>query len=307
MDGLILVEKPPDITSHDVVVRLRKIFSFQKIGHFGTLDPLATGLLIAAVGKATKFFPFFSQLDKVYRGRIRLGFSTDSYDRSGVPLSEPSLSYPDSQDVRQAMKTLEGEFVQTAPPFSAKKYQGRPLYTFARQKNIVKLPRFRVHVHSFRLQDYAPPYLDFEVKCSSGTYIRTLAHDLGQRLGCGAHLAELVRTEIGEFRLKDSFALDEIKDLAQTGRASEFLKPLETLLPAFPRIELTQNGLRLVQNGRPIFPEHMAQPDSQDILFSWPAGQKEAVFRLFSPEGRLVALAKRRDTPLSFSPFLVLA
>jgi tRNA pseudouridine55 synthase len=307
MDGLILVDKPPDITSHDVVARLRKIFSLQKIGHFGTLDPLATGLLIAALGKATKFFRFFSQLDKVYQGRIRLGFSTDSYDRLGVPLAEASLSYPDSGDVRRAMKIFEGEIDQTAPPFSAKKFQGRPLYTFARRKNIVKLPPFRVQVHSFRLQDYAPPYLDFEVKCSSGTYIRSLAHDLGQRLGCGAHLAELVRTEIGEFRLKDGFALDEIKELAQTGRASEFFKPLETLLPAFPKIELTQIGLALVQNGRPVFPEHMVRPDSQDILFSWPAGQKEAVFRLFSPEGRLVALAKRRDTPLSFSPFLVLA
>jgi tRNA pseudouridine55 synthase len=306
MDGLILVDKPPDVTSHDVVAGLRKIFSLQKIGHFGTLDPLATGLLIAAVGKATKFFRFFSKLDKVYQGRIRLGFSTDSYDRSGVPLTEESLTYPDDEDVRRAMRTFEGEIDQTAPPFSAKKYRGKPLYTFARRKNIVKLPAFRVQVHSFLLQDYLPPYLDFEVKCSSGTYIRTLAHDLGRRLGCGAHLAELVRTEIAEFRLKDSFALDTIKDLAQTGRTAEFLKPLETLLPAFPKIELTQDGLMLVQNGRPVFPEHTVQPDSQDVFFLSPSDEKEAVFRLFSPEGQLVGLAKRRDTPLSFSPFLVL-
>ncbi len=307
MDGLILVDKPQDITSHDVVARLRKILSLPKIGHFGTLDPLATGLLIAAVGKATKFFRFFSKLDKVYQGRIRLGFSTDSYDRSGVPLSEPSLSYPDDEDVRRAMRTFEGEIDQTAPPFSAKKYRGKPLYTFARRKNIVKLPAFRVQVHSFLLQDYLPPYLDFEVKCSSGTYIRSLAHDLGRHLGCGAHLAELVRTEIGEFQVKDSFALEEIKDLAERGRVREFLRPLETLLPDFPKIELTQNGLMLVQTGRPVFPEHLVQPDSRDILFSPPSGQKAAVFRLFSPEGRLIALAKKRDTPLSFSPFLVLA
>jgi len=307
MDGLILVDKPQDITSHDVVARLRKILSLPKIGHFGTLDPLATGLLIAAVGKATKFFRFFSKLDKVYQGRIRLGFSTDSYDRSGVPLSEPSLSYPDDEDVRRAMRTFEGEIDQTAPPFSAKKYRGKPLYTFARRKNIVKLPAFRVQVHSFLLQDYLPPYLDFEVKCSSGTYIRSLAHDLGRHFGCGAHLAELVRTEIGEFQVKDSFALEEIKDLAERGRVREFLRPLETLLPDFPKIELTQNGLMLVQTGRPVFPEHLVQPDSRDILFSPPSGQKAAVFRLFSPEGRLIALAKKRETPLSFSPFLVLA
>jgi len=306
MDGVILVDKPQDITSHDVVARLRKILSLPKIGHFGTLDPLATGLLIAAVGKATKFFRFFSKLDKVYQGRIRLGFSTDSYDRSGVPLTEESLTYPHDEDVRRAMRTFEGEIDQTAPPFSAKKYQGKPLYTFARRKKIVKLPAFRVQVHSFLLQDYLPPYLDFEVKCSSGTYIRTLAHDLGRQLGCGAHLAELVRTEIGEFQVKDSFALEEIKDLAERGRVREFLRPLETLLLAFPKIELTQDGLMLVQNGRPVFPEHMVQPDSQDVFFSPPSGQKEAVFRLISPEGQLVGLAKRRDTPLSFSPFLVL-
>jgi tRNA pseudouridine55 synthase len=306
MDGLILVDKPQDVTSHDVVASLRKILSLPKIGHFGTLDPLATGLLIAAVGKATKLFPFFSQLDKVYQGRIRLGFSTDSYDRLGVPLTEPDPSYPDSEDVCRAMKIFEGEIDQTAPPFSAKKYQGRPLYVFARRKNFVNLPPFRVHIHSFRLQDYAPPYLDFEVHCSSGTYIRSLAHDLGQRLGCGAHLAELVRTEIGQFRLKDAFAIDMIKGLAQAGRTSEFLKPLESLLPDFPKIELTQNGLKLVQNGRHVFPEHLVQPDSLEIFFPSPSGQKEAVFRLFSLEGRLVALAKRRESPLCFSPFLVL-
>jgi len=307
MDGLVLVDKPPDVTSHDVVARLRQIFSLQKIGHFGTLDPLATGLLLAAVGKATRFSPFFSQLDKVYLGTIRLGFSTDSYDRTGVPVAEESRDYPDGDEVRRAMKTFEGEISQTAPPFSAKKHRGRPLYTFARRKNIVLLPPFRVRVDSFGLRDYHPPYLDFEVRCSSGTYIRSLAHDLGQRLGCGAHLAELVRTAIGEFRLKDSFSVEKIKDLAQSGRTAEFLKPLESLLPAFPKLELTQSGLALVQAGRPILPQHLVQPEPWDILLSAPAGQKEAIFRLFSPEGRLVALAKRRETPLSFSPFLVLA
>jgi len=307
MDGLVLVDKPPDLTSHDVVARLRQVFSLQKIGHFGTLDPLATGLLLAGVGKATRFSPFFSRLDKVYRGRIRLGYPTDSYDRTGVPLAEESRAYPDGDEVHRTMKTFEGEIDQTAPPFSAKKHQGKPLYKFARRKNFVILPPFRVRVDSFELRDYRPPHLDFEIRCSSGTYVRTLAHDLGQRLGCGAHLAELVRTEIGEFQLKDSFSLERIKDLAQAGRTAEFLKPLESLLPAFPKIELTQSGLALVKAGRPILPEHLVLPESSDLLLSAPPGQKEVIFRLFSPEGRLVGLARRRDPPLSFSPFLVLA
>ncbi len=307
MDGLILVHKPAGITSHDVVARLRKIFSQRQIGHFGTLDPLATGLLLVAVGKATRFFPFFSKLDKVYQGRIRLGFSTDSYDRWGDPLDEETRACPSPSEVFSAMRTFEGEIEQAAPPFSAKKYKGKPLYTFARRKQAVSLPPFPVKIRSFKLLRYQPPYLDFEAECGSGTYIRSLAHDLGQRLGCGAHLAELVRTEIGEYRLKDSFSVEEIKRLAENGRYNEFLRPLATLLPAFPKIILNQTGLKDVQNGKIIGLDRTAQADSREILCSLSPGEKGTIFRLFSPDGQLVALAKVADVPFSLSPFLVLA
>ncbi len=305
MDGLILIHKPANVTSHDVVAQLRKVFSLQKIGHFGTLDPMATGLLLVAVGKATKFFPFFSKLDKSYQGRIRLGFSTDTYDSSGVPLGIDHADYPNAEAIRLAMTAFEGEIDQAAPPFSAKKYKGRPLYTFARKKRSVELQPFRRKVHFFRFKNYAPPYLDFEAKCSSGTYIRTLAHDLGRGLGCGAHLAELIRTEVGDYRLIDGLSLEEIKALFMAGRLDRFLKPLETLLPAFPKIVLKESGRLLVQNGRPVFPEHMVHPPPGEPLRSPSRGEPQAVFRLFSQDGRLVALAKSGFPP-SLSPVLVL-
>jgi tRNA pseudouridine55 synthase len=305
MDGLILIHKPADVTSHDVIAELRKVFCLQKIGHFGTLDPMATGLLLVAVGKATKFFPFFSKIDKSYQGRIRLGFSTDTYDSSGIPLGVDHADYPNAEAIRLAMTAFEGEIDQVAPPFSAKKYKGRPLYAFARKKCSVELQPFRRKVHFFRFKNYAPPYLDFEAKCSSGTYIRTLAHDLGRQLGCGAHLVELIRTEVGDYRLADGFSLEEIKTLFMAGQFDRFLKPLESLLPAFPKIVLRESGRLLVQNGRPVFPEHLVQPPPGEPLGSPDECEPQAVFRLFSQDGRLIALAMSSHPP-SLSPILVL-
>lgn len=305
MDGLILARKPRFVTSHDVVARLRTILSQQKIGHFGTLDPLASGLLLTAAGKATKLFPFFSKLDKAYEGRMRLGFSTDTYDNSGRQTSMAIQDMPDAETLLEALKQFEGDITQVPPPFSAKKHLGKPLYVFARQNKPVESRPFRVRVHFLRLRNYSPPYLDFEVKCSSGTYIRALAHDLGQRLGCGAHLTELVRTEIGEYLLRDAITLEEIRELHEAGKTENFLLPLETLLPFFPRATLNETGARLVRNGRPVSQENIAEPcpcPSLDFISLDP----EIVVRLFSPEGKLIALARPSPAPYLFAPFLVL-
>jgi len=299
MDGLILIKKPPLVTSHDVVAQLRAIFVFKKIGHFGTLDPLATGLLLVAVGKGTRFFPFFSKLDKVYQGRIRLGIATDTYDSAGVPMGEECRQFPDIEDVRRTMHAFQGVIRQIPPPFSAKKFQGRPLYSLARKNFRPELPASQRIVHFFNLKSYAPPDLDFEVKCSSGTYVRALAHDLGLRLGCGAHLAELIRTEIGDYRLADALCLEEIRIFFDKGQLESFLHPLETFLPSLPKIVLAESGRFLVQSGRPVSSENLAQPP--------PAAAGDTVFRLFSLDGRLIAMAKRGSSPSSFAPILVLS
>jgi tRNA pseudouridine55 synthase len=306
MDGLILIRKPVGPTSHDVVARLRKIFGQRKIGHFGTLDPSAAGLLLVALGKTTKFFPFFSHMDKTYEGRMRLGFSTDTYDRTGRPTSEESREFPALSAVEQALKSFEGKFFQLPPPYSAKKFRGKPLYVYARKNKSMELRPFPAIVHFFRLKDYAPPHLDFEVRCSSGTYIRTLAHDLGRQLGCGAHVAVLVRTDIGGYQLSESLSIEELEVYYETGEIWKFLRPMETLLPFFPKIVLHETGVRLVQNGSSVSAEHIVLSEPAALNPSASLGEHPQVFRLFGPEGRLLALARKSSSADAFAPFLVL-
>ncbi len=304
MNGLILVLKPPRVTSHDVVASLRRILSQKKIGHFGTLDPLASGLLLAAVGKATRFFPFFSKMDKAYEGRMRLGFATDTYDAEGQPTSPEIDRYPDERLLAETIGQFEGDITQLPPPYSAKKLRGKPLYIYARRKTPVESRPFQVRVFVFKLKAYLPPYLDFEIRCSSGTYIRTLANDLGRKLGCGAHLSELVRTEVGEYRRDDGRALEEIRDLHEKGMAGEFLVPMELLLPFFPKISLTEAGLQMVRNGRSLSGEHIVEASLDSGHDS--ERDADAVFRLFGPDGKIAALARPAAPPAHFSPFLVL-
>jgi tRNA pseudouridine55 synthase len=299
MDGLVLVRKPSGPTSHDCVVRLRRILRTKKVGHFGTLDPFAEGLLLIGVGKATKLFPYFGFSDKTYEGTIRLGRSTDTYDRTGSPVGPASDAFPAEAELRRAMSRFEGEFLQLAPPFSAKKLAGKPLYVYARSGIEVERRPARVRVDRFVLQTFTPPDFDFKVACSAGTYIRALAHDLGAALGCGAHLSRLVRTSCGEYRLEKARTMEEIEAAADDGRADFFLAPLDMLLPDLPRADLTAAGRAMVKNGRSINLSSPATAVAPDPL---PAPGD--VIRLFDPDQRLIALARVRES--EGVPFLVL-
>ncbi len=306
MDGLILVNKPQGLTSHDVVVEVRKIHHIQKAGHCGTLDPLATGLILVTIRKATKLFPFLSSEDKEYCGEFRLGYSTDTYDSTGRPTSPEQTALPDKEGVIQAMKKFEGGILQAPPPYSAKKYKGKPLYELARQNKEFELRPNPVFIHYFLLTAFHPPFLEFKVHCSSGTYIRSLAHDLGHNLGCGAHLTKLTRIQVGSFHLRDSFGLEDIKALHQTGRTEKYLVPLEALLSDLPKIILTEKGVSLARNGNTIFPEDISKI-ILDSSSSAATGRKgENLFRMFSFEGRFLALAKKVAERNCFHPFLVM-
>lgn len=307
MNGLILVHKPQNLTSHDVVDSIRKALHVRKVGHFGTLDPLATGLLLVAVGNATRFFPFFSKFHKVYTGEIRLGFSTDTYDSTGSPSSAEKRIFPDESTLTNIMKDFEGEGIQNPPLFSAKKFKGKPLYSFARQNKKIAIRPQKVHIHSFKLLSYTPPLLEFEAKCSSGTYIRSLAHDLGERTQCGAHLSKLIRVQVGDFHLNDSFSLEKIRLLSQQGKSSEFMIPLEALLSDFPKITVKKAEAFLAKNGNTIFPENMAEalPSRRKSADSNTV-KSEKIFKLFSPEGRFLALARQSPEGNGLHPFLVI-
>jgi len=209
--GFLLVDKPKGITSHDVIDQLRKITGIRKIGHSGTLDPLAEGLLIVGIGRpATKRLSFFLNLDKEYIAKIRLGAISDTYDAEGKITEIENVSPPSLQKVKKVISKFIGEIDQIPPLFSAKKIRGKKLYELAREGKKIKVEPKKVKIFNIEILDYKFPYLTIKVNCSSGTYIRSLAHDIGQKLGCGGYVEELSREKIGKFSRKKAKKLSEI-------------------------------------------------------------------------------------------------
>lgn len=306
MDGILLINKPPRLTSHDVVHKVRKILNIQKVGHFGTLDPMATGLMLVAVGKATRFFSFYSKLNKVYRGQIRLGFATNTYDADGTPSTAENANYPSEDTLLKYMADLAGEIEQTPPLFSAKKFKGKPLYVLARKNQDVKPRPVPIQIYYFRLVSYDAPFIEFEAACSSGTYMRSLAHDLGQSLQCGAHLSQLERTAIGDFQIQSSTTLEALEKLVQEAKIEKILIPLESVLPEFPKIMLNLEGVALAKNGNMVFSEHIHALSRVSFDFSNTPTDPVQICRLFNQEGRLLALGKFLPEKNGVHPFLVI-
>src|ERR1035438_5067048 len=214
LDGILLIDKPRDHTSHDVVARLRGKLRMRKIGHAGTLDPMATGLLIVLVGRATRVSQFIISLDKEYEGTIELGKTTDSQDADGQTMETRPVPALTEAEVRAAMQGFLGDQYQTPPMFSAIKIGGVPLYKKARKgEDVEREPRF-IRVMSWDLLRFASPNIDFRMRCTKGTYVRTLAHDLGNKLGCGAHLAALRRTATDRFNVSQALTMEQIEALS---------------------------------------------------------------------------------------------
>ena len=217
LDGALLVDKPSEWTSHDVVAKVRGHFRLPKVGHCGTLDPMATGLLILVLGKATRYSERLMASDKVYEGTMRLGEVTDSYDADGELVETRPVPPLTLEALNEASSAFVGDIQQIPPMVSAKKVGGVPLYRLARQgREIPREPRL-IHVHTFRFEDYEDPFGYFRVSCTKGTYVRSLAHDLGQSLGCGAHLTALRRTGSGRFDVADALPLQELLALDRRG------------------------------------------------------------------------------------------
>ena len=209
-DGLLLVDKPSGPTSHDIVAKLRHRFRIPKVGHGGTLDPMATGLLIILLGKGTKISERVMGHDKTYEGVLRLGVETDSQDADGQIVAEKDATAITAEQVAGQMKSRLGDQMQMPPMVSAIKIKGVPLYKLARKGETVERPPKLIHVYRFDLLDFSPPDARFVVACTKGTYVRTLAHDVGQSLGVGAHLVQLRRTKIGQLDVAQAFALDDL-------------------------------------------------------------------------------------------------
>ena len=260
MNGILVIDKPGGVTSHDVVQRVRKLLKTHKVGHLGTLDPMATGVLPLCIGKATRIGRFFPSSPKEYVGEIRFGFATSTYDREGEA-EGPERPFECSKDeLEAAMRTFTGNLLQKPPLISAKKIGGEPSYKLARKGMAIESPAVTVEVSHFDLTGFAPPLAAFRVVCSAGTYVRSLAHDLGQKLGCGAHLDSLRRVRSGSFSEEQAIALG-----AATGSD---VVPLERLLPEFQEIVVEDDlSEDRVLHGNPVqVPAPSASPGYARIL-----------------------------------------
>ncbi|MBI4910150.1 MAG: tRNA pseudouridine(55) synthase TruB [Acidobacteria bacterium] len=250
MDGVIVVNKPGGWTSHDVVNKMRRLAGTRKVGHLGTLDPMATGVLPLVIGRATRLAQFFMRGDKTYEGLIRFGYSTSTYDREGERTSEPVSVTLDLEQLERALGGFRGTFLQTPPAVSAKKIDGVPAYKLARKNIEVEMKPVEVTVHSLELLDLTADSLRVRVHCSAGTYLRSIAHDLGKRLGCGAFLEELQRVTSGDFTIAQSRTLPELEELSQQGRLAEILVPSSRLLPEFPGEVVDDLTVSQIRQGR---------------------------------------------------------
>ena len=261
MNGIVVIDKPAGVTSHDVVNRLRRILNERSVGHLGTLAPAATGVLPMVVGSLTRLAQFYLKMEKTYEGVIRFGIATDTYDAEGEATSAPQEVTLSHDQVCQLARNFVGSIEQTPPPFSAKKIQGVPAYKLARKKQDVPLKPVQVEVKEFEITNVEADRAAFRVKVSSGTYVRSLAHDIGAKLGCGAHLKSLRRTTCGEFTLADAHTLEEIEAANKAVDIdSVFIHPRK-LLPEFPSVTANEESAAHIRSGRPVnLPEFSTAP-----------------------------------------------
>ena len=241
MLGILLIDKPRGITSHDVVSRVRKRLDIRRVGHSGTLDPLATGLLVVAVGPATRFLQSLQQEPKEYVCTFRFGVETDTFDSEGDTVKESGVPDDLAARIEAGLPSFVGEIEQTPPMFSAVKKDGKPLYAYARKGEVVEREPRKVFITEFRQLDIEGPDVQFRIVCSRGTYVRALAQDLGAKAGCGAHVTAIRRTRVGRFRIEDAVTLDD----ASAGD----LMPLSEALEPMPMVQLTDGQVQLVRNG----------------------------------------------------------
>ena len=242
MNGVLLVDKPLGFTSHDVVAYTRRQLHIKKVGHLGTLDPLATGLLVLCLGKATRLAKFMSGWNKVYIGIVRLSHPTTTYDLEGEPLEKPTQVKVKKEEVIRVLCGFQGRIKQLPPQFSAKKVAGKPMYRYARQGIPAQIEPVEVEIYQIELLKLLPDQLWLKVACSAGTYLRSLAHDIGQALGCGGYLSYLRRVRFGAFSLADALPIDQLFRFHQRGKLEGKIIPLEALFPEFPALRVDSRG-----------------------------------------------------------------
>ncbi len=292
-DGVIVVNKPAGWTSHDVVNKMRGIAGTRRVGHLGTLDPLATGVLPVMIGQATRLARFWGDSEKAYDAVVRFGFATSTYDREGERTSPSGEPHLNAEALELCLAPLRGEIDQVPPPVSAKKVNGVAAYKLARQNIAVDLPPVRISVYELTLHGVEGDRARITVRCSPGTYIRSIAHELGLALGCGAHIDELVRTASGPFHIAQSVTLERLQELKDQGSLEQVLIRPSELLPDFPTVHVDDPTVAQIRQGR----------DFTVSAFRVNAGTEHV--KALAPDGSLVAIGKI-VLPHMYHPVLVL-
>ncbi|MBE9506835.1 MAG: tRNA pseudouridine(55) synthase TruB [Chloroflexi bacterium] len=287
-DGILSLNKPRGPTSHDIVGRVRALTGIRRVGHAGTLDPLATGVLLVCVGRATRVAEYLMAGRKVYRARVRLGITTDTYDAEGQMVTSVDPVEVDRAQVGEALSRFRGKIVQVPPMYSAIKHKGTPLHRLARRGLEVEREPRPVEIFRLELTGWEPPECVLEVACSPGTYVRALAHDLGRALGCGAHLAGLIRLASGGFHVEDAVTLEAFAQAAAEGRWPDLLHPMDAALTRFPALHLDADAARRLCLGQAIANCEIA--GNRRLLAN---GELQSVdlVRVYGSDGAFLALA----------------
>ncbi len=283
MNGVLVVDKPGGWTSHDVVQKVRGILREKKIGHTGTLDPLATGVLVLCVGKATKIIRYLEADKKEYVAELKLGISTDTQDSEGQIIQTREYAAPSADRVREVLRQFGGVIHQRPPAFSALKVSGVPSYRLARAGRFTEHQEREVTIHAIELLDYRDPVIRFRVDCSKGTYVRTLCADIGEHLGMGAHLTALVRTRAGKFRLEEARSLDDVASSGASSRAALLMVPMRDALGDLPEVMADERDAARVLHGSAI-----SLPEGRHVEVG------ERAVRIVMPDGCLGAVARVR-------------
>jgi tRNA pseudouridine55 synthase len=273
MNGVVVIDKPPGLTSHDVVNRVRRILGQRAVGHLGTLDPLATGVLPIVLGNLTRLAQFYVHSEKTYEGVIRFGFSTDTYDADGEPTAAPQDVQIDCVQVRALAAHFHGVIEQLPPPFSAKKIAGVPAYKLACKKQEVELKPVRVEIKEFEILETTADQATFRARVASGTYIRSVAHEMGRKLGCGAHLARLRRTALAEFTIEDAHTLEALQTAMQQGSVESLLIHPRKLVPQLPSVTADEESAALIRRGRAVNLPEMSRAPQVKVF----AGQRDLI------------------------------
>lgn len=298
LSGAIVVDKPRGLSSHDVVARVRRLVRPARAGHTGTLDPIATGVLVVCVGAATRLARYLMKGIKEYSGEAVFGASTDTYDAEGRVTGVRACGALDIATVQRAARGLEGDLTQVPPPFSAKRVSGRRAYDLARGGKPVDLPACRVRVERFEILDRRGDRGSFRIVCSEGTYVRSLIHALGETLGCGAHVSALRRERNGAFTAAEAVGLDALESTARSGSIATLIRPPETLDLGLPAVRITDLGARLAAGGRLVPMEEMRADAAVPL---------SGMVRLMTPSGTLLGLAEiRTEGSIGLQPRVVL-